>query len=101
MKLKDIKETIDSYFDNISEEEFFNLITTKYSMPVVYEMDIPITNAASEDLIPADLDEIDYTQTYCGDIPSSQILKINSSQPLCEMMSNDFTCISYSLSFAA
>lgn len=101
MKLEDIKAKIDSFFDNISEEEFFDLITTKYNMPVVYEIDMPLAKTTADDIIPGDLEEIDYRQTYSGDIVTSQIVRINSSQPLCEMKSNVSDCISFSLSLAA
>lgn len=100
MKLEDIKDKIDSFFDNISEEEFYNLITTKYNMPVVYEIDMPSGSSASDGVLYAELDDIDYNQTYNGDI-SISIFILNPSQPVCEMMGNDSTCLSYSLSFAA
>ncbi|MBD5170708.1 MAG: hypothetical protein HDT07_01685 [Bacteroidales bacterium] len=101
MKLDDIKAKIDSFFDNISEEEFFDLITAKYNMPVVYEIDIPLPKTIPDDIIPGDLDEIDYSQTYSGEIVNSQIVKIESSYPSCEMGSNYSTGMSDTLSYAA
>ena len=40
MKLEDIKAIVDSYFDSISEEDFFNLLTNEYHMPIVYDTDL-------------------------------------------------------------
>ena len=102
MKLEDIKANIDSFFDNISDEEFFDLVTTRYNMPVVYEIDMPLAKPiVADDILPADIEEIDYKQTYSGDIPTNLIIRDESSQPLCEVTSNDLGCFSYSLSFAA
>lgn len=39
MKLENVKDIIDNYFDNISEQDFFNLITSKYNMFIEYDKD--------------------------------------------------------------
>lgn len=36
MKLVDIKDRIDNFFDEISAEELFDLLTEKYDFPIEY-----------------------------------------------------------------
>ncbi|MBR8801760.1 hypothetical protein [Porphyromonas levii] len=54
MKLVDIKDRIDNFFDEISAEELFDLLTEKYDFPIEYVekgvfdviKKIPSTNAS-------------------------------------------------------
>ncbi len=102
MKLEDIKATIDSYFDSISEEDFFNLLTNNYHMPIVYDIDlsslksdIDCGNALVE------LDNITYEPIQTKDLFISEIAKVVPPHNTYEFVSNDDSCFSYSLSFAA
>ena len=40
MKLDDIRVSIDSYFDSISEEELLEILTTKYNMQVIHNIEM-------------------------------------------------------------
>lgn len=35
MKLEQVKDKIDDYFDNIDANEFFDVVTKKYNMPII------------------------------------------------------------------
>jgi hypothetical protein len=39
MKLEDVQATIDAYFEQISEQDLFELLTKKYDMPVVDDIE--------------------------------------------------------------
>lgn len=41
MKLSDVKPAIDAFFDNISDEDLFRLLTEKYNMPICDCLDRP------------------------------------------------------------
>ena len=41
MKLSDVKDKIDAFFDDISDEELFDMLVNEYKMPVIYYVDMP------------------------------------------------------------
>jgi|GEM_PF-6074663 len=41
MKLSDVKEKIDAFFNNISGDDFLKLLVEKYKLPVIYCVDMP------------------------------------------------------------
>lgn len=102
MKLEDIKATIDSYFDSISEQDFFDLLTNEYHMPIVYDIDLsPFKSEMGYGDVLVELDNITYEPIQTKDLFINEIVKIVVPHKTYEFMSNDDSCISYSLSFAA
>lgn len=102
MKLEDIKATIDAYFDNISEEDFFDLLTNEYHMPIVYDIDLPPMNSdmGNSDALMG-LGDIVYEPLQTNGFSINEAVRVNPSHKSYEFMSNDDSCISYSLSLAA
>ena len=102
MKLEDIKATIDSYFDSISEEDFFDLLTNEYHMTIVYDIDLsPLKSDIGYGNALVELDNITYEPIQTKDMFINEIVKVVPPNNTYEFVSNDDSCISYSLSFAA
>ncbi|WP_288088846.1 hypothetical protein [Bacteroides acidifaciens] len=100
MKLDDIKAIVDSYFDSISEQDLFNLLTNKYHMPIVYDIDLfPFGNEIAEKSFMGFTD-IQY-ESCSTEYYVEKITKIESSN-ICDLIMNtEDTCVSCSLSLAA
>lgn len=102
MKLEDIKATIDSYFDSISEEDFFDLLINEYHMPIVYDIDLsPLKSNINYGNALVELDNITYEPIQTKDLFINEIIKVAPPHNMYEFVNNDDSCISYSLSFAA
>ena len=86
MRLEDIKAKIDSYFENISEQELFVLLTEKYHMPVVYDIDLaPIGSDITHVEALAGIDDIEYKLVPPGDLSIDEVAKVNSSDKSCTL----------------
>lgn len=60
MKLQDIKQQVDTFFDSVSEEDLFVMLTQKYGMPEVYDFGSPIVVSPSEVTSKIEFTEINY-----------------------------------------
>lgn len=101
MKLEDIKATIDSYFDNISEQEFFDLLTNKYHMPLIYDIEIiPLKSDMGYENVMDILDSMVYKPIQTKDMFIHEIVNIVPTHNTYEFICSE-SCVSNSLSFAA
>jgi len=101
MKLEDIKATIDAYFDNISEQDFFDLLINKYHMPIVYDIDLsPSKSDVGFGNIMVELESMVYKPIQTKGMFIHEIVNIAQPHNTYEFMCND-SCVSNSLSFAA
>ena len=101
MKLEDIKATIDSYFDSISEQDFYDLLTNKYHMPIVYDIDLfPLKSDMGYGNIMAELEGMVYKPIQTKGMFIHEIVSIVPAHNTYEFMCSD-SCVSNSLSFAA
>lgn len=99
MKLDDIKAKIDSYFENISAQELFDLLTDKYNMPVVYDFDLPEDNNNKNEFDSNLFVEFYDVVSGCENL-SGNVITINAPDNL-DSISTDDNCISSTISFAA
>jgi hypothetical protein len=101
MKLEDIKATIDSYFDNISEQDLLELLSSKYHMPIVYDIDMSsITADGNTDFIRG-IDSIAYELLFLDDTLSGKDINASYTEISCEVTSDDARSSLDLLSYAA
>lgn len=101
MKLNDIKAQIDSFFDNISDEELYTLLVDKYGVSVTYSGELTFASPAIvyQNVVNIEISSINY-HTISTESTSQAITKIVPVEAQTDM-SQDVSALSHDLSLAA
>jgi hypothetical protein len=100
MKLADVQATIDAYFEQISEQELFELLTNKYNMPVVYDIEMSSLGGNSGNASVATLENIQYPSMISVETHINQAIELSSDSVTSVQELNE-DGLSDSLSYAA
>jgi hypothetical protein len=100
MKLADIQATIDAYFDQISEQDLFELLTNKYQMPIVYDIEMASLEDNTGNVTGTILGNIQYPSMISVETHINQAIEL-SSDSTSSTQELDKNGLSDSLSYAA
>jgi hypothetical protein len=100
MKLADVQATIDAYFEQISEQELFELLTNKYHMPVVYDIEMASLGGNSGNTSGATLENIQYPSMISVETLINQAIELSCDNTTSPQKLNE-NGLSDSLSYAA
>ena len=106
MKLSDVKDKIDAFFDNISDEELYDLVVNKYKMPVIYCVDMPDARPAFDNELFvkfSGLDNDSCVENDAAEIPDASVTTSNNvtEYPQKHKSGNQNNSNSNPISFAA